>query len=125
MRPTAVSAGWTPTSPDIASGCCGIVLEIAYEMYARGYEFLDAKLGESQALKFWVRDGKVQLPFVAFAGVGETAAKALYEENEVKPYDTIEDAMNRAHLTKAVVEVLRAHGVFGDLPETDQLSWTF
>ena len=57
--------------------------------------------------------------------MGETAAKALYEENEVKPYDTIEDAMNRAHLTKAVVEVLRAHGVFGDLPETDQLSWTF
>ena len=101
------------------------VLEVIYEMYARGYEFLDAKLGESKALKFWVRDGKVQLPFVAFGGVGETAAKALYEENEVKPYDTIEDAMNRAHLSKSVVDVLRSHGVFGDLPETDQLSWSF
>ena len=99
------------------------VLEVAYEMYARGYEFLDARLGESKALKFWVKDGKVQLPFVAFGGVGETAAKSLYEENEVKPYDTIEDAMNRAHLSRSVVDVLRSHGVFGDLPETDQLSW--
>ena len=102
-----------------------IVLEIAYEMYSRGYEFVDAHLGASKALKFWKEDGKVLLPFVAFNGVGETAAKSLYEAYEEKPFDTVEDAMNRAKLTKSVVEVLRSHGVFDGLPETDQLAWNF
>ena len=36
-----------------------LVLEVAYEMYARGYEFSPARLGKSQALKFWSDEGKV------------------------------------------------------------------
>ena len=99
------------------------VLEVAYEMYARGYAFTDAELGASHALKFWVKDGKVLLPFAAFSGVGETAARALADAYEEHPFDTVEDAMNRSHISKAVVDVLREHGVFRGLPETDQLSW--
>ncbi|TDP59669.1 PolC-type DNA polymerase III [Aminicella lysinilytica] len=100
-----------------------LVLEVAYEMYARGYEFADARLGASHALKFWVEDGKVLLPFVAFDGVGENAAKALADAYNEKPFDTVEDAVTRARLTKSAVEVLRAHGIFEGLPETDQLTW--
>lgn len=100
-----------------------LVLEVAYEMYARGYEFADARLGASHALKFWVEDGKVLLPFVAFDGVGENAAKALADAYDEKPFDTVEDAVTRARLTKSAVEVLRAHGIFEGLPETDQLTW--
>lgn len=100
-----------------------MVLEVAYEMYARGYEFADAHLGASHALKFWVEDGKVLLPFVAFDGVGESAAKAFYDAYEERPFDTVEDAIHRAKLTKSAVEVLRAHGIFDGLPETDQLTW--
>lgn len=101
------------------------VLEIAYEMYARGFKFKSPYLGGSRALKFWVEDGQVLLPFAAFNGVGETAAKALEEEYKIKPFDTIEDAMNRAKLSKSVVEVLKENNVFGDLPETDQIAWCF
>ena len=54
-----------------------IVLEVAYEMYARGYEFMDMKLGISHATKFDVVDGKVLLPFMALSGMGETAAKSF------------------------------------------------
>ena len=98
------------------------ILEVAYEMYARGYEFAPARLGKSDAVKFGVDDGKVLLPFVAIEGVGETAARAFAEEYAVKPFDTIEEAVKRAKLNKTVVEGLRGHGVFTGLPETDQLS---
>lgn len=47
------------------------ILEVAYEMYARGYEFTPARLGKSDAVKFDVDDGKVLLPFVAIEGVGK------------------------------------------------------
>ena len=99
------------------------ILEIAYEMYARGFTFVDAEIGKSKALKFWVEDGKVILPFAAFNGVGETAAKALEEAYNEKPFDTIEDAMNRAKIGRSVVDILKEHNVFGDLPETDQIAW--
>ena len=67
-------------------------------------------------------EGKVLLPFTAIEGVGENAAKALQSEYEIKPYDTIEEAIKRAKLNKTAVEGLRNHGVFEGLPETDQLS---
>lgn len=98
-----------------------IVLEVAYEMYARGYEFMPAELGKSYATKFWVYDGKVCVPFVAIEGVGETAAVAFAQEYDKKPFDTIEEAVIRAKLNRTAVEGLRNHGVFAGLPETDQL----
>jgi DNA polymerase-3 subunit alpha (Gram-positive type) len=100
-----------------------IVYEVAYEMYARGYEFLPARLGESDGTKFGVRDGKVQLPFVAVSGVGETAAKALAEEYKIRPYETVDEVRERAKINKTAIEELREHGVFQGLPETDQLSF--
>jgi len=100
-----------------------IVYEVAYEMYARGYEFLPARLGESDGTKFSVRDGKVQLPFVAVSGVGESAAKAIAEEYKVRPFETVDEVRERAKVNKTAIEELRAHGVFAGLPETDQLSF--
>ncbi|MGF6376214.1 DNA polymerase-3 subunit alpha (Gram-positive type) [Clostridiales Family XIII bacterium PM5-7] len=97
-------------------------LEVACEMYARGYAFSEAKLGKSHGVQFWVDEGKVLLPFVALEGVGETAAKALTAAYEEMPFHTIEEAIKRAKLNKTAVEGLRNHGVFAGLPETDQLS---
>ena len=99
-----------------------LVLEVAYEMYSRGFEFAPARLGKSKATKFWMDEGKVLLPFVALEGVGESAAVAFVEAYEEKPFDTIEEAVSRAKLNKTAVEALRNHGVFEGLPETDQLS---
>lgn len=98
-----------------------LVYEVIYEMYSRGFSFKPARLGKSYATKFWVEDGKVLLPFVAVAGVGETAAKSFVAAYNEKPFDTIEEAIQRGKLNKTAVEGLRNHGVFEGLPETDQL----
>ena len=49
--------------------------ELAYEMYARGYEFEAPTLEHSRAMKFIVKNGRVQVPLCALDGVGESAAK--------------------------------------------------
>lgn len=99
------------------------VFEVAYEMYSRGFEFKDMTLGESEAVRFGISDGKVLLPFVTLDGMGETAARSFVEEYEKKPYETIEEIMKRAKINKSSIEALKARGVLKGLPETDQLSF--
>ncbi len=99
------------------------VLESAYEMYARGFDFSDARFGESEAERFTVKEGRVVLPFAAFPGVGETAARAIETAYNERPFDTVEDVVARSGISRSVVEVLREHGVFEGMPETDQIAW--
>ncbi|WP_324824178.1 PolC-type DNA polymerase III [Sinanaerobacter sp. ZZT-01] len=98
------------------------VLEVAYEMYARGFEFLPAKLGKSDSVKFEVVDGKVLIPFLALNGVGESAAKRLTEEWEAQPFFSIEEIRTRAKLNRTAIEALKNHGVLKGMPESDQMS---
>lgn len=98
------------------------VLELAYEMCARGYEFAPARLGISDALKFKAHDGKVLLPFVAISGMGEGAAKQFAAAYEERPYETVEDIADRGRVNKSAIEELRQHGVLEGLPETAQIS---
>lgn len=97
-------------------------MEVAYEMYARGYEFLPARLGDSEATRFTVRDGKVLLPFLALSGVGETAARSLWEEYQKGEFFSVEDMRERARLNKTAVEALQNHGVLKGMSATNQLS---
>ena len=102
-----------------------IVLEVAYEMYARGYKFEHARFGESDAIRFTVKDGNVLLPIAAYQGVGENAAKAMVDAWNEKPFETVEDCQMRSRVGNNVIKTLNSHGVFGELPETSQIAWTF
>ena len=98
------------------------VLEVAYEMCARGYEFAPARLGISDSMRFLAHEGKVLLPFVAITGVGEGAAKMFAEEYKNRPYETVEDVSDRGKVNKSAIDELRQHGVLDGLPETAQIS---
>ncbi len=98
------------------------VLEVAYEMCARGYEFAPARLGISDPVRFLAHEGKVLLPFVAITGVGEGAARQFAEEYAKRPYETVEDITERAKINKSAIDELRQHGVLDGLPETAQIS---
>ncbi|MCL1808684.1 MAG: PolC-type DNA polymerase III [Clostridiales bacterium] len=99
------------------------VFEAAYEMYSRGHEFLPARIESSFASKFTVMDGKVLMPLLVLSGLGETAAKAIAEEHEKRPFNTIDDLRERAKVNKTAIEALRKHGALDGLPESDQLSF--
>lgn len=100
-----------------------LVLEICYEMAARGYEFTEPSFEDSEAMKFSVKDGKITVPLCALAGVGENCAKAIAEEYAKRPFATVEEIQNRAKANKTAIQALREHGLLEGMQETDQISF--
>jgi len=98
------------------------VLEVAYEMYSRGYNFADPVLGESKAVKFTIKEGEVQIPLCALLGVGENAGRAIEKEWEKKPFETVDEMRERTRINKTAIESLRSNGTLEGMPESDQLS---
>ena len=99
-------------------------LEVAYEFYIRGLEFLPISLYESHATKFLIKDGKLLPPFVAISGLGENAAWDLMKGREGKQFLSIEEvAAACPKVSKTHIEMLKMAGAFGDLPDTSQVSF--
>ncbi|MBQ4642229.1 MAG: PolC-type DNA polymerase III [Oscillospiraceae bacterium] len=100
-----------------------ITLEVAYEYYLRGFEFLPINIYESHATKFLIKDGKILPPFVAISGLGESAAWDLMNGREGKTFLSIEEiAAACPKVSKTHMQMLKEAGAFGDLPDTSQVN---
>ncbi len=98
-------------------------LEVAYEYYLRGFEFLPIDLYKSDAIRFLVEDGKLRPPFVAISGLGESAAWDLAEGRKGQQFLSIEEiAAVCPKVSKTHIQMLKDAGAFGDLPDTSQVS---
>jgi DNA polymerase-3 subunit alpha (Gram-positive type) len=96
-------------------------LELVLEMHMRGISFLPADLYKSDSKRFLMEDGKLRVPFISLGGLGEAAAEAIIRERST-PFLSIEDLKNRAHLSSAVIELLREHGCLSGMTETSQMT---
>ncbi len=100
-----------------------ITLEVAYEYFLRGFEFLPIDIYKSDALNFVIEDGKLRPPFVAVAGLGESAAFDIVSGREGKQFMSIEEfAAACPKVSKTHIQMLKDAGAFGALPETNQIS---
>ena len=98
-------------------------LEVAYEYYLRGFEFLPIDLYKSEATRFVIEDGKLRPPFVAISGLGENAALDLVAGREGKQFISIEEvAAACPKVSKTHIQMLKEAGAFRDLPDTSQVS---
>jgi len=98
-------------------------MEVVYEYYLRGFEFLPIDLYKSHAIRFQIEDGKLRPPFVAISGLGESAAWDLMNGREGKEFLSVEEvAIACPKVSKTHIQMLKDAGAFGSMPETNQVS---
>lgn len=98
------------------------ILEIAFEMKKRGFNFLKVDLYTSDATKFAIEDGAIRPPINSLQGVGDNAAKSIVEARKDGEFISKEDLRIRAKISKSVIETLSNHGCLEGLGETNQIS---
>jgi hypothetical protein len=81
-------------------------LELVYEMYERGYEFLPIDLYKSHSTKFQIEDGKIRPPLNSIPGLGTVAAESIEEAKKGGEFMCIDELQQRSKIGKSVVELL-------------------
>ena len=99
-------------------------LKLALEATARGIVFTNIDIMKSDAKNFQItEDGKGLIPpFRVIDGLGETVAQSIQEEAKTKPFISIEDFQKRCRVSTTLIEKMKVMNLFGDLPESSQLS---
>ncbi len=95
---------------------------IVQEMYARGFEFLPIDLYTSEPHRFQIIDGKLLPSFNSIDGLGDNAAIAIAEAAKDGPFLSKDDFRERTKVSKTIIELMSDLGLFGDLPDSNQLS---
>lgn len=97
-------------------------MKIVQEMYARGFEFMPLDIYNAKATKFQIIDGKLMPPLSTIEGMGDKAAEAVEVAAADGVYLSKDDFRQRTKVSKTVIDLMSDLGMFGDLPETNQLS---
>ncbi len=98
------------------------ILEVAREMYCRGFGFMPVDLYRSDAREFLIVGEKLLPPLSALQGLGGSAAGNIVEAKKEGPFISVEDLQERARISRAIIDILREHGCLDSLPESNQIS---
>lgn len=99
-------------------------LVAVYEFYLRGFSFKRMDLYKSEAMKFVIEDNCLIPPFIAIAGLGETAANDLVKCREGgRKFIAIDEVMRACpKVSQTHMQQLKEIGALGDMPDTSQMS---
>jgi DNA polymerase-3 subunit alpha (Gram-positive type) len=95
---------------------------IVQEMYARGFSFMPLDIYRAQPHRFQIIDGKLMPSLNSIEGLGDNAAIAIAEAAKNGPFLSKDDFRERTKTSRTVIDLMSDLGLFGDLPESNQLS---
>lgn len=98
-----------------------IVLQLAWEMYLRGYFVERIDLNRSAAEDFIIHDKSLLPPFTSLKGFGAVAAHSIIEARREGSFTSVADLKKRTVVSKANIELLRDHGCLAGMDESDQI----
>lgn len=96
-------------------------LELALEMYCRGYGFEKVDVYQSHYRDFLIVGNNLLPPLSTIDGLGEKAAQQIYDEAQKRPFISKEDLQIRAKVNKSNIEKLEHFGCLASLPESNQM----
>ena len=96
-------------------------LQIALEMYLRGYSIKQVDINVSQAHEFVLSQNKkfLYLPFSAVDALGDAAAQSIVDARNNAPFTSKKDVERRTKLTRTIFNRLKALGAMDDLTDDD------
>ena len=97
-------------------------MKVVQEMYARGFEFLPIDIFVAQSRAFQIIDGRIMPSLSSIDGLGEKAADAVVEAAKDGPFLSKDDFRIRTKVSKTVIELMDSLHLFGDIPESNQIS---
>ena len=97
-------------------------MRVVQEMYARGFEFLPLDIYKSEPHHFQIVDGKLLPALNTIDGLGDNAAVAIAEAAKDGIFLSKDDFRERTKVSKTTIELMSDLGLFGDMPESNQLS---
>ena len=101
-----------------------VVLQLAWEMFIRGFTVKKVDLYKSGADRFIMvpEENALLPPFTTLNGLGGVDAKSIVKKRKAGPFSSIENLKKRTGITKTSIEALRGHGCLNGMDESDQLS---
>ncbi|MBO6246641.1 MAG: PolC-type DNA polymerase III [Anaerovibrio sp.] len=111
-------------SPSDADNALYVVLQLAWEMYLRGFKVKKVDLYKSGANRFQMvtEENAVLPPFTTLNGLGAVDARAIVEGRKSGPFLSIENLKKRTGINKTSIEALRTHGCLNGMDESDQMT---
>ncbi len=100
-----------------------VSLQLALEMYARGFNCLNIDLEKSHYNEFKIEDNALRPPFNTINGMGDTAAESLYNTIKNNKILSQEDLLNKSKITKTNLNTLEDLGCLKNMPKSNQISF--
>ncbi len=97
-------------------------MRIVQEMYARGFDFVPIDLYKAKAHRFQIMDQKLMPALDTIDGLGDKAADAVVEAAAKGKFLSKDDFRDRTKVSKTVIDLMDDLGLFGDIPQSNQIS---
>ena len=97
-------------------------MKIVQEMYARGFTFEPIDIYSAKAHRFQIVNNKLMPALDTIEGLGDKAADAVEAAARQGMFLSKDDFRDRTKVSKTVIDLMSDLGLFGDIPESNQMS---